>query len=210
MIINKDGCSSVRGKLREATASLHAEFDSMAETLLARGAEGYAEFLAAQGAVIIPLEKRLEISGIERLVPDWNQRARRYDLKADLREIAQPCDFVDVPLFRTPAELLGAAYVLEGSRLDASLLLRMMHAGTATRFLRHGQGKGLWPRFLSLLETNSEVHQNFDQARASATEVYRLYLGAMKAVGPASLPAEWNAAIAQVIAGRETIATDRS
>ena len=52
----------------------------------------------------------LRSSGVEKILPDWGQRARRYDLKADLREIAQPCDFLEVPLFRSPAELLGAAY----------------------------------------------------------------------------------------------------
>ncbi len=175
----KVGCDSVREKLREATASLHAELDGIADALLAQGSGGYARFLAGQAAVIIPLEKRLEISGIASVLPDWSLRARRYDLKADLREIAQPCDFLEVPVFRAPAELLGAAYVLEGSRLDASLLLRTINPSTATRFLRHGHGRGLWPSFLSLLESNDEVREHIGQMKAAAADVFRLFVRAM-------------------------------
>jgi heme oxygenase len=172
---------SVREKLREATASLHAEFDEMGETLLAEGDGGYASFLAGQGAVVIPLEKRLEISGIDKMLPDWSQRARRFDLKADLRQIAQPCEFLEVPTYRAPAQLLGAAYALEGSRLDASLLLQTQHLPAATRFLRHGQGKGLWPRFLGLLESNDDVRGNLEQTRAAAKDVFGLFIRAMRA-----------------------------
>jgi hypothetical protein len=87
-----------------------------------------------------------------------------------------------------------------------------MHLCTATRFLRHGQGKGLWPSFLSVLETNGDVHQHFEQARATATEVFQLFLRAMKSVGhvQALYAPEWHAVVARVIVGRETIAADRS
>jgi heme oxygenase len=199
MITTKNGCDSLREKLREATAGLHAELDDVGEALLARGAGGYARFLAGQGAVVIPLEKRLEISGIERVLPDWSMRARRYDLKADLRQITQPCEFVEVPAFRAPDELLGAAYVLEGSRLDASLLLQTLHLSTATRFLRHGQGKGLWPSFQNVLEANDEVHAHFDRTRVTAQEVFGLFIRAMKSA------ARTPALIARVVAGGEAI-----
>jgi heme oxygenase len=179
MIPIKDTCDGVREKLREATVSLHAELDGIAEALLAVGKEGYARFLAGQGAVIIPLEKRLEISGIGKVVPDWPLRARRYELKADLREIAQPCDFLEVPTFRTPAELMGAAYVLEGSRLGAALLLRTLELSTATRFLRHGQGKGLWPSFLHEIETNIDVNEHLEKTKLAATLVLQLFIQAM-------------------------------
>lgn len=182
MIPIRTGCDSVREKLREATAKLHAEIDAIAQRLLARGPVGYARFLAAQAAVVIPLEKRLEISGIEKLLPDWNQRARRYDLKADLREIRQPCEFVEVPPFRCPAELMGAAYVLEGSRLGATLLVRTLQLPAATRFLRHGQGKGLWPRFLNIIETNDHVRQHLEETKMAACDIFELFIRAMSSV----------------------------
>jgi|ERR1700722_4351891 heme oxygenase (biliverdin-IX-beta and delta-forming) len=192
MIRITDGCSNAREILRERTGGLHAELDRTNEALLAQGSAGYARFLAGQGAVIIPLEKRLEISGIEKILPDWSLRARRYDLKADLRELAQPCEFVEVPAFRAPAELLGAAYVLEGSRLGAALLLQTLDPSTATRFLRHGLGKGLWPHFLNVLETNDEVCQNFDQTEAAARKTFGLFIRAMSPAArvPALVAAE--------------------
>jgi len=171
---------SIRDKLRGATANLHAEFDAIGNALLAEGAEGYARFLAGQGAVVIPLEKRLEIAGIGNLLPDWAERARRFELKADLREIRQACEFAEVPVYRAPAELLGAAYVLEGSRLDASLLLQTLGRSAATRFLRHGKGKGYWPRFLSVLETSDAVRENFEQTMAVATEIFGFFIRAMR------------------------------
>jgi heme oxygenase len=99
-----------------------------------------------------------------------------------LREIARACDFVEAPAFRTPAGLLGAAYVLEGSRLGAALILQTLRPSKATRFFRHGHGKGLWPSFLSVLETNDEVRANFDQTRSAALEVFGLFIRAMKSV----------------------------
>jgi heme oxygenase len=77
---------------------------------------------------------------------------------------------------------LGAAYVLEGSRLGACLLLQTLHLPGATRFLRHGQGKGLWPRFLSVLETSDEVREHFDQTMTAALEVFGLFIHAMSSV----------------------------
>ena len=186
MISTGECRGSVREELREATASVRAELDGIAETQLGQGAEGYGRFLAGLGAVIIPLEKRLELSGIGNVLPDWNLRARRFDLKADLREMAQPCDFLEMPLFRAPAELLGAAYVLESSRLDAALLLRTIGQSKATRFLRHGQGKGLWPRFLYLFEASSEVREHLEQTKATAMEVFRLFIRAMNSAAHAS------------------------
>jgi heme oxygenase len=188
MISIADGCSSVRDKLRETTAGAHAELDGVAETLLSQGSDGYSRFLAALGAVIIPLEKRLEMSGIENVLPDWSMRARRYNLKADLRELARACEFVEAPAIRAPAELLGAAYVLEGSRLGASLLLRALRPSTATRFLRHGQCKGLWPSFLGVLETNADVRLHFDQTRAAAVAVFGLFIRAMNSVACVPAP----------------------
>jgi heme oxygenase len=88
MIPIADVSSSVRDKFRETTAGPHAELHGVAETLLSQGSDGYARFLVALGAVIIPLEKRLKMSGIENLLPDWSMRARRYELKAHLRALA--------------------------------------------------------------------------------------------------------------------------
>jgi heme oxygenase len=150
---------SVRFALREATADLHTAIDARFSGDFARDTRAYADFLCVLARSVLPLECLLERAGIERLLTDWPARRRSVFLVQDLKLLG--CDVpvgVAVPPAGNDAWLLGAAYVLEGSRLGGKVLLRRVMenpdpvAREATHYLRHGMGTDLWPRFIEQLE----------------------------------------------------------
>ena len=150
--------SGLRERLRAATADAHQALDARFGAFDLTSIAGYCRFLEASAAALLPLETALERSGVARLFSDWPQRSRRTTLLADLDCIGGVANPLPSPAAMSRHEMLGAMYVLEGSRLGAKYLLRAV-AGcsqpqieAATRYLRHGSGLPLWQLFLERLE----------------------------------------------------------
>jgi len=152
-----DFSGSVRHLLRSATATDHAEVDSCFAMMIGRGLAGYTEFLQLSAAAIVPLEAALSEANVERILPDWKNRSRGASLRADLADLG-----LSVPSAARPPSLggdanqFGVLYVLEGSRLGAKVLIRLLASpGLQTlrplRYLRHGEGLPLWPTFVEQL-----------------------------------------------------------
>lgn len=181
---------SVRSELRTATAALHAAVDAGFSSILAEGQTGYRTFLARSAAAVFPLEKALAAAGVETLLPDWPQRSRMAALASDLRDLGEvePPDATGGlgPAMTSEAFQFGVLYVLEGSRLGARMLARRVAAarpGTATRYLRHGDGQPLWPTFLERLEASRAARDGLPETRAGAHMAFELFRRA--AIAPA-------------------------
>lgn len=149
----------VRAQLRNATVACHDRVEAAFSVFDIASPYGYATFLAAQAAALIPVEQAIEEAGIDGVLPDWKQRTRRAALWRDLEILGQtPAPSVVFVAPDGPAPMLGMAYVLEGSRLGGAVLLRRALGGphsmpsTATEYLRHGAGSGLWQSFLATIE----------------------------------------------------------
>ena len=149
----------VRAHLRSATVACHDRVDAAFSAFDLASPDGYAAFLAAQAAALIPVEQAIEAAGIDAVLPDWKQRTRRLALGRDLENLGQsPAPFVNFVAPDGKAAMLGMAYVLEGSRLGGAVLLRRVLGGPhpmpsiATEYLRHGIGSGLWQSFLATIE----------------------------------------------------------
>lgn len=74
--------------------------------------------------------------------------------------------------------LLGAAYVLEGSRLGGAMLVRSVDPalrGVATAYLDHGTGLKLWPRFVDILNTAGLSGAEQQAAIDAANHVFMLF-----------------------------------
>lgn len=123
------------------------------------------------------IEMALEQAGVRRVLPDWDWRLRRFDLAADLDAVGVALP--PVQAHRVAPEtgtILGWAYVLEGSRLGAKLVLRSVERSAdqdvraATRFLRHGVDGNLWASFKMVLARidgdEGAIAQACDGARA--------------------------------------------
>jgi heme oxygenase len=183
--------TSIRWSLRTACADLHACVDARLSSLIARGEAGYIAFLRMVAAAVIPLEQGLVAAGVGDILPDWEERSRSEALLADLADfgvVGRPSQ--SFPAFDGEAQLLGVLYVLEGSRLGAQLLVRQILADggaasqSAMRFLRHGAGQQLWPKFLECLETSVAVRRSPDATIGGARTAFAWFRGTPQALSP--------------------------
>ncbi|MFG1396177.1 biliverdin-producing heme oxygenase [Roseixanthobacter pseudopolyaromaticivorans] len=183
---------SVRAMLRNGTAVQHQRLDSCFSALALSEPEGYRLFLSANAAALLPLETRLERAGVAHILPDWPQRARRAALMADLRDLGvSRVDTVEAPEFESADAILGALYVLEGSRLGSAVLLRRaggLH-GAATRFLAHGRHERLWASFLPVLEAVSHDAPTLACLAQAARRTFETFIHAVSLTLPATVPA---------------------
>jgi heme oxygenase len=173
---------SVRLRLKSATAAAHADIDARYAPLMARGEPGYRDFLRATAGALLPLEAALSAASVTRILPDWQQRSRSAALRADMAELGiagwQPAA---APRVDGEAYQFGVLYVLEGSRLGATVLLRTIHNSEAadgrraTRYLRHGEGLPLWRTFLERLENSHAVKRAPEHAIAGARAAFKLF-----------------------------------
>jgi heme oxygenase (biliverdin-IX-beta and delta-forming) len=170
--------ASAREYLKLSTRDLHGRLDAAAGVMRLETYPGYGDFLAAHAAALIPLEAALERGGIERLLPDWALRRRSIALSQDLEELGLFCEPLAAPVFKSDAALMGAAYVLEGSRLGTFVILSRVGKERPTRYLGHGGGMKFWPRFLDALEGNVEVRRTPQVAVAAARAAFSLFIAA--------------------------------
>jgi len=173
--------SGLRDTLKEATATAHRELDAQFAGFDMSSRRGYRRFLEASAAALLPLEAALERAGVARLFADWPQRARREAITADvacLDGTIRPLEDVDV-LNRNG--VLGTMYVLEGSRLGARYLLRMIAQSSdpliaETRaYLGHGAGQSLWRSFLTRLEYEAMTGDDEAEAIAGARRSFAMF-----------------------------------
>lgn len=149
----------LRESLRDATSEAHRELDAQLSAFDLTEFAGYRRFLCASAAALLPLEAALAEAGVADIFPDWTERSRAAVIEADLAGVgsAVPTTVAVAPLTRNG--VLGTMYVLEGSRLGAKFLLRIvadaadLRVRQATAYLRHGAGKPLWQSFLARLSS---------------------------------------------------------
>lgn len=146
--------------IRDATRTSHSRLDIALSRLDLAIPLYYEGFLRSQGEALFPIEAALEAGGVENLIPDWQLRVRTPALTRDLETLGIICNPLPMPEFRSSAEMLGAVYVLEASRMGERVMLARLaeHPDSelmnATAYLRHGFGKRFWPSFLTLLENH--------------------------------------------------------
>ena len=184
----------IRDIVSEATKTSHRRLD-LALSWLDLGKPRYYEgFLRGQAEALIPLEASLERHGVADIVRDWPLRARTPALEHDLAALDVACDPLPQPSFKNAADMLGAVYVLEASRMGARIMLARLaqhpHSSAigATAYLRHGFGKRFWPTFLALLETHPEAQADTAGVVQGAEIAYGMFESALIPV--ASVAAE--------------------
>lgn len=145
---------TVRASLKAATDERHEALDVLFSSLDLSRRDDYVRFLSAQAAALLPYEAALDHAGAGSVIPDWPAHRRGPALLADLEALVAdlPPPVAIQPVLGAP-DILGAAYVLEGSRLGGEVIRRGLPAGLPTAFLAHVSPTP-WPKFVALLEQN--------------------------------------------------------
>lgn len=162
-------------QLRAATADDHDRVDRLFAPLKLSKRGDYARFLAAQAAVLLPLEAWLDAHGAADVLADWPERRRADLLRDDLALLGEDLpapEAVTVP--ETPAAVIGAAYVLEGSRLGGALLAREVGADLPKRFLA-GERSASWRSFVGELDRLLATPDELAQAIHSAKTIFAAF-----------------------------------
>jgi heme oxygenase len=179
--VEKGRHGGLRDRLREATAAAHHDLDAEFATFDLTSRNDYRRFLEANAAALLPLEAALERAGVSRLFSDWPERSRRDAIATDLARLGgaiRPMDDI-APLGRDG--VLGTMYVLEGSRLGAKYLLRMIARSAdpliadSRAYLGHGAGSPLWRSFLANLERAVVSGHGEAEAIAGARQAFAMF-----------------------------------
>jgi heme oxygenase len=181
-VVEGRSAGTVRALLRRSTADQHAELDAKVSALLSGHEADYILFLHASAAALVPLENALEAAGVASILPDWDARTRRRALICDLADFGGAAQTtLCIPAIETEAFCFGVLYVLEGSRLGATLLARRIserpdhRVRTAMRYLNHGAGQRLWPTFLKRLERAQSVRNAPHDAISGARSAFAIF-----------------------------------
>ncbi|MDY6922686.1 MAG: biliverdin-producing heme oxygenase [Pseudomonadota bacterium] len=161
--------------LRDRTAAAHARVDSLYSRFDLADAEGYAGFLTAQARAFPAVEASLTGAGAAGIIPDWRDRLRTDALMRDLAATGAPSPaLLPPPAYSSEAEILGGAYVLEGSRLGGALLRRSAPEGWPTAFMDASDPR-LWRAFVTLLDQRLTRQTDLDQAISAALATFAVF-----------------------------------
>ena len=173
---------SARALLRAETAADHERVDALFSRFDLATREGYADFLAVQAGPFLSVEAALDESAAAKLISDWPARRRGALLLADLTSLGRlvPAPQEKCRLDGNPS-LLGAIYVLEGSRLGGALLKRRVPDGLPRRFLEAAQPPGAWRSLMILLDKYLERPEEARAAVEAARGVFKRFEAAASA-----------------------------
>lgn len=136
----------IRARLSQATHELHRLTDLAAGAFDLRAEAGLRGLLQFMAEGVSTVEAALDRAGVRQVLPEWDARRRTQLLREDGAEAGDRRSAA----FASEAEIWGALYVLEGSRLGARLMSRS--AGGRSRFLASAASDGFWPEFLARLK----------------------------------------------------------
>ncbi len=171
----------IQDTIHAATHDSHRRLDLALSWLDLGQPRYYAGFLRSQAEALLPLESALEAAGIAETLPDWPLRARSNAITQDLILMNVTPTLLSEPSFSNEARLLGAAYVLEASRMGARVMLARLAQQSdsisieATRYLKHGFGKRFWPTFLAVLENHPAAHADTGSVVQGAQTAFGMF-----------------------------------
>lgn len=168
--------------LRNATRDAHARVDAAFGSCDFAVDDDYVRFLIAQGAAWESLRPVLTNGSLVRA------DALRADL--DALGVETPGALAAGPL--PAAHSLGMRYVLEGSRLGSTVLLRLLdlrgspHALSASRYLRTSADPSAWKHLSTLLQTDRDGGDKIGPIIDDALFVFGLFESAWWATDSAT------------------------
>lgn len=174
--------------LRESTRPEHDRVDAAFAHFDLRDPADYGAFLMAQAAALLPIEAALTAAGAEDIVADWPDRQRAHLVLADLADLGlSPPQPSPAPRFVSAADILGALYVVEGSRLGGAMLVRRVPSHLPRRFLSDADSSR-WRALIALIDVELDTPPSQAAALASARATFALFEAAARAQAGVRVP----------------------
>lgn len=166
---------NARARLRDATRPQHDVVDEVFSRFDLSDASGYGRFLCAQSACFTAVEAAVA-DRAQALLGDWPSRARAHLLTADLAELGlTPPAPAEAPAFADDAAILGAVYVLEGSRFGGGVLAKRLPPSAPSNFLRAGGEPNAWRSFIASLDLHLAEDAALTSAISAAQAVFQCF-----------------------------------
>lgn len=168
---------TARFALKAATDDAHRALDDRLSRLDLANRSDYRRFLLFQGRAVPPLEGALAAAGLDALVDGWSACRRTDALASDLKALGdavpQPAQ---APSISGTGDLLGMAYVVEGSRLGGRVLAQQVGAGFPSAFLTADPLYGTWPSLIAVLERGLYSDALLGEAKDAARRCFALFM----------------------------------
>lgn len=181
--------SDARSALRAATAAEHERVDRAFGAFDLSERAGYTAFLRGQAFAFLPIEAAIDAADPRELLHDWPQRRRSKQLHADLSALGVTRPVTgDWDGFRSREDILGAIYVVEGSRLGGRMLARSVPADLPCSFIDTSDSSR-WRNLIEVLDklliSDEQLKLAIDAARRAFAlfEDGALRQGRTKALG---------------------------
>lgn len=169
-------------EIKEATKEAHLNLEKkVVQKLKAiRTNADYADLLKHFYAYFNHLEKAISLYITHDILPDYKQRRNSSYLKNDIEELGFNVDelpLTTVPEIRTALQALGALYVMEGSIMGGSIIVKMLEKGGITKgvsfFSGYGEATGrMWGAFIEVLNSQSKKQNDETVAIITANKTF--------------------------------------
>ncbi|RBQ02512.1 biliverdin-producing heme oxygenase [Pedobacter miscanthi] len=172
--------------IKEATKAEHQNLEKQVVLKLKaiRSNADYADLLKHFYAYFNHIEASIKPYITESILPDYAQRRNSSYIKADILELGG--DITDLPYTTVPkienaVQALGALYVLEGSIMGGSIIVKMLEKGGVTQgvsfFSGYGEATGMmWGNFVAVLNAQAKTEQDEEEAIVAANETFKHFV----------------------------------
>ncbi len=169
--------------IKEATKVAHQNLEKQVVLKLKaiRNNGDYADLLKHFYAYFSHIEKTIKPYITESILPDYAQRRNSEYIKADILELGSDISglpYTTVPKIENTVQALGALYVLEGSIMGGSIIVKMLEKGGVNQgvsfFSGYGEATGMmWGNFIAVLNAHAKTEQEEEQAINAANETFK-------------------------------------
>lgn len=174
---------TTRFALKAATDDVHRELDDRLSRLDLSEPADYRRFLRIHARAVPPVEAELAKAGLDALVSGWCKGRRGPAIKSDLAalgdEMPPPAE---LPPIAGVGELLGTAYVLEGSRLGGRVLRHRVGEGLPSSFLSEPETNP-WPALIAVMDRQLYSDSLVGEAKSAARRCFTLFLDVASEAG---------------------------
>ncbi|MEH3114611.1 biliverdin-producing heme oxygenase [Pedobacter terrae] len=169
--------------IKEATKVAHQNLEKQVVLKLKaiRNHADYADLLKHFYAYFSHIEETIKPYITESILPDYAQRRNSAYIKADILELGSDISelpYTTVPKIENAVQALGALYVLEGSIMGGSIIVKMLEKVGVSKgvsfFSGYGEATGMmWGNFIAVLNNQAKTEQEEEQAITAANETFK-------------------------------------